>query len=419
MNQVQSWVRGRAPDEQRTDAVPALDDAPFLDWLDPAVQEDPEPVYADLRTRTAVARTPLGATVLRREDVHRLLSDPRLVTAIPYLVRFQGVGQGPLEDMLGATVLAMDGADHTRLRRLVARSFTPRAADRHRPGMRVLVDELVERLAPPGRCEFVADFADHYPVRVICEVLGVPPEDHELFARWGDVLTYVLSLELGAHLEDVERAAAELGAYVDRLVADRQAHPRDDLVTSLVQASEEGDRLSGVELRAMIAGLLFAGYDTTRNQLGHALFTFCQHPEQWDMLGAKPDLAPRAVDEVMRLVGAVSGVPRVTTEDLEVDGWALPAGTVVFLSLASANRDESVFDDPLRFDIAADRPPHLSFGTGPHHCLGANLARAEMEEALRILPTRLRNVRLDGEPIWRTGTGISGPTALPLAFEPA
>jgi cytochrome P450 len=397
--------------------VRALDDAPFLNWLDPAVQADPEPVYAELRTRTAVARTPLGATVLRRDDVHRLLSDPRLVTALPHLVRFQGVADGPMHDMLAATVLAMDGADHTRLRRLVSRSFSPRAADRHRPGMRALVQELVERL-PASRCEFMTDFAHHYPVRVICQVLGVPPEDHHLFARWGDVLTYVLSLELSTHLQEVEEAAAGLSAYVDRLVADRQARPWDDLVTSLVQASEEGDRLSAIELRAMIGGLLFAGFDTTRNQLGQALFAFCQHPEQWEILARNPDLAPRAVNEVMRLVGAVSGIPRVTTEDVDVDDWTVPAGTVVFLSLASANRDESVFRDPLRFDITVDRPPHLAFGGGPHYCLGANLARAEVEEALRILPGRLRNVRLDGEASWRAATGISRPTALPLAFEP-
>jgi cytochrome P450 len=191
------------------------------------------------------------------------------------------------------------------------------------------------------------------------------------------------------------------------------------MVTSLVEASEDGDRLSTLELRAMIGGLLFAGYDTTRNQLGHAVFTFCHHPEQWDLLAAEPDLASRSVDEVMRLVGAVSGVPRITTEDLDIDGWAVPAGTVVFLSLASANRDEAVYDDALAFDITADRVSHLTFGGGPHYCLGANLARAEMEEALRILPRRLRSIRLDAQPSWRENTGISGPSHLPLAFDPA
>jgi len=399
--------------------VRALEDAPFLNWLDPDVQADPEPVYTELRERTAVVRTPLGASVLRREPVHRLLADPRLVTAIPYLVRFQGVDDGPLAELLGATVIAMDGPDHMRLRRLVARSFTPRPADQHRPVMRALVSELLDGFAESGRCEFVTDFADHYPVQVICEVLGVPRKDHPLFARWGEALTYLLSLELSPHLPEVEQAAGELSAYIDLLVDDRRRHPRDDLVTSLVEASEDGDRLSPLELRAMIGGLLFAGYDTTRNQLGHAMFTFCHHPEQWALLAANPDLASQAVDEVMRLVGAVSGVPRITTEDLDVDGWEIPAGTVIFLTVASANRDESAYDDPLSFDITANRAPHLTFGAGPHYCLGANLARAEMEEALRILPTRLRNLRLDDEPSWREGTGISGPTHLPLAFDPA
>jgi cytochrome P450 len=202
-------------------------------------------------------------------------------------------------------------------------------------------------------------------------------------------------------------------------VDDRRARPRDDLVTSLVQASEDGDRLSGTELFSMISGLVFAGYDTTRNQLGQALFTFCHHPDQWARLAAEPELAPRAVDEVMRLAGAVAGVPRATTEDVEVDGWLVPAGTVVFLSVASANRDERAFAEPLRFDITVEREPHLTFGGGPHYCLGVHLARAEMEEALRVLPRRLPDLRLDGEPTWRTGTGISGPSKLPLRFGPS
>ena len=191
------------------------------------------------------------------------------------------------------------------------------------------------------------------------------------------------------------------------------------MVTSLVEASEDGDRLSQAELRAMIAGLLFAGYDTTRNQLGRAMITFCHQPNQWDRLAADPDLAAPSVDEVMRLAGAVVGVPRIATQDLEIGGWAIPAGTLVFLSTASANRDETAYDEAGMFDITADRVPHLTFGGGPHYCLGANLARAEMEEALRILPGRLRDIRLDGQPSWRQGTAISGPSHLPLRFEPA
>jgi len=397
----------------------SLDEAPFVNPFDPAVVADPEPVFDELRREAALARTPLGVSVLHRDAVQALLMDPRLASAVEFLVRVQGIDDGPIADMLGATVIAMDGPDHARLRRLVARSFTPPAADRHRPVMRRLVNELVDDFAYTGRCEFVSAFADHYPVQVICEVLGVPREDHHLFARWGDALTYMLSLQLGAHLDEVEKASEGLSSYVDELVADRAAHPRDDLVTSLVEASEGGDRLSPLELRAMIGALLFAGYDTTRNQLGHALFAFCNHPDQWALLTSDGDLASRGVAEAMRIAGAVTGVPRVATEDVDVDGWLVPANTIVFLSLASANRDDRFVDDPLTFDITKERPPHLTFGGGPHHCLGASLARAEMEEALRILPARLRDVALDGEPEWRIGTGITGPTVLPLRFDPA
>lgn len=408
-----------APREVRT-ARPSdprpLDEAPFLDPFDPEVQANPEPVFDELRARTAVVRTPLGASVLRRDAVNRCLGDVRMVSALPLLAGAQA-GTEELE-MLAQSILAMDGPDHTRLRRLVSRSFTPRAADRHRPMMRSLANQLVDRFAPRGSCEFVSEFADHYPIEVMCEVLGVPREDHSLFARWGDSLTYLLSLELAAHLDEVKQAAEELGEYVDRLVEDRRAHPRDDLVTELVEAHEEEDRLSAEELRTLIAALLFAGYDTTRNQLGHAMFVFTHHTDQWDLLAERPELADQAVNEVMRLHAAVVGTPRVTNAEVEIDGWIIPPGTVVFLSFASANRDAAWFDDPFTFDITVARPPHVSFGGGPHYCLGANLARAEMTEALQILAVRMRGLRLDGEVIWRSDTGITGPSRLPLAFEP-
>jgi cytochrome P450 len=391
----------------------------MLDIFDPVVQADPEPHYADLRSRTAVARKPLGAAILRRAEVRELLADPRFVTSIPFLVSMQGVGDGWVSEMISSSVIAIEGADHTRLRRLVSRSFTPAAAGRHRPTMQALTNELIDGFAETGRCEFVSEFADHYPVQVICEVLGTPREDHDRFARWGNALTWVLSLELGAHLDEIESAASALGTYIEEMVADRREHPREDLVTSLVQASDDGDRLSAVELFSMISGIVFAGYDTTRNQLGQALFTFARHPDQWALLAEQPELAPQAVDEVMRLVGAVSGVPRIALEDAEIDGWLIPAGTVVFASVASANRDESTFDDPLVFDITAEREGHLTFGGGPHYCLGVHLARAEMEEALRILAARLPDLRLDGEPQWRTGTGIAGPDELRLRFRPS
>jgi cytochrome P450 len=399
--------------------VRELSDAPFLNpfALDPSV-DDVDTMVGELREASSVVQTPMGCAVLRRDAAHRAFGDPRLTSVIPVLARLQGMGEGALSELLGSTILALDGADHARLRRLVSASFTPRAADRHRPTMRTLLDQLIDAFQPSGRCELVTDLADQYPVQVICEVLGVPRERHGDFARWGDALTYILSLDLFNHLSEVATAALELSEYLDELIAERQADPRDDLVTSLIQASDEGDRLSPVELRAMIGGLLFAGYDTTRNQLGHGLVLFAQHPDQWSLLAERPELATGAVHEVMRSSSVADGTARMAAEELEIDGWRIPAGTIVMLFIRSANHDPGAFDDPDRFDITREPAvQHLSFGAGPHYCLGANLARAEMEEAFVVMAQRLPGVRLDGDVVWRTDTGIKGPSTLPLAFQ--
>lgn len=395
-----------------------LEQAPYVDIFDPELKESADR-YADLRPDTAVVRTPVGAAVIHFDVVKELLGDRRLISSIPHIIRMQGVTEGRLYDMLASSVISTDGEDHTRLRRLVSRSFTPRAAANHREAMAALVHQLVDTFSAAGHCDFVSQFADHYPVQVICEVLGVPKEDHHLFAEWGNALARSLSFELATYLAEVEAASDALGEYVEGLVADRAAHPRDDLVTSLVQATDDGDRLSDSELFAMIGGLLFAGYDTTRNQLSLAVMLFDEHPDQWSLLAERPDLAPAAVNEVMRLSGAVPGVPRITLEDIEVDGWLIPTGTLVMLSSYSANRDENVYSSAETFDISVPREANLAFGGGPHYCLGASLARAEMEEAFMILPQRMPHLAVDAAPEMRTGSGIIGPMRLDLTFDAA
>ncbi len=281
--------------------------------------------------------------------------------------------------------------------------------------MRETLVALLEPLLGRGECEFMADVADHYPILVMCHLLGVPEEDHDDFATWNKAITWVLSFELGTHREEAEWGMNQLDGYVERLIEDRRQNPREDMITALVQAEEAGDRLSDGELRSMIGGLLFAGFDTTRNQLGLAMALFAEHPEQWSRLAGQPDLVPRAVEEVMRYDGATRATPRLTVEDLEIDGYHLPAGTFLALGTSSANSDPAAYDEPARFDIAVDREPHLTFGGGPHYCL-ANLARAEMQEALTILSARLPEFALAGEPTWRPPIGIFGPETLPLRF---
>lgn len=398
----------------------SLDEAPFLDLFDPGFQSDPEAVIRDLRSQSPVARTVLGATVLTREGVQQVLRNRSAHSSLPNLVRLQGITEGPLYEMTAASLLAQEGDDHTRLRRLVSRSFTPRAADAHRPFMRRLVDELIASFSDRGRCEFMGEFADHYPVQVIAHLMGVPREDHHLFARWGDSLTHLLSLELSSHQEEVKSAQGQLFGYLSDLVALRRRRPEQDLVSELIAARDGEDKLDDRELMSLLGGLLFAGYDTTRNQLGVAMTIFAKRAAEWEALAARPDLAARAVDEVMRFNGVVSVVPRVATEDLQVGGYAIPAGTLLSLSLAAANRDPSVFTDPDRFDLDAPRPEGpISFGAGPHHCLGANLARAEMQEALPRLARAMPGLRVTERPQWRSPLGgIAGPLRLHLAFDP-
>jgi cytochrome P450 len=261
------------------------------------------------------------------------------------------------------------------------------------------------------------DFADRYPVQVIAHLMGVPREDYPLFSRWGNSLTHLLSLELFQHRHEVESAQAEMGAYLTDLVTDRRKSPRDDLVSELIAARDGSDRLNDEELMSLLGGLLFAGYDTTRNQLGVAMTIFSDHLDDWVAIAASPELAPRAVDEVMRVASVVSVVPRITTTDLEIDGWLIPAGTFVSLSLAGANRDPKVYESPDRFDMRIDREAHVSFGGGPHHCLGANLARAEMQEALPLLAAAMPDMQVAEPPEWRSPYGgIAGPIKLLLEF---
>src|SRR5262245_8743606 len=395
-----------------------IDDAPYLDFFTPEFEADPAAAIAALRRQSWLARTPIGVLVIARDKVEALLADSRLRSSLLDFVRLQGLDQGPIYESLARTLLAVDGPDHTRLRKLVSRAFTPRSVEQLRPPMRDLAGSLVGRFAPRGRCEFMSEFADGYPVQIICELLGVPREDHQHFARWSNALTWVLSLELAAHLDEMREAFEGMSTYVEALIQERRRQPREDLLTRLIEAEEGGDHLSLPELQSMIASLLFAGYDTTRNQLGIAMTIFAEQPAQWALLRQRPELAAQAVEEVVRYQGTVSIAPRFAQEELVVDDYVIPAGTVVSLSTAAANHDPGAYAAPERFDITVEREPPLTFGGGAHYCLGANLARAEMQEALVILARDLRNLRLDGAVQWRPRTAIFGPVALPLAFTP-
>jgi len=389
----------------------------FLDLFDAGFQPDAPQVHA-AREACWYARTPLGYAVLRYDEVAALLRDRRLRQGGVESLAAQGITEGLLADWMRMSLLNLEGETHARLRRLVSQAFTPRAVDALRPVMRAVAHELIDGFAARGACEFMAAFADPYPSRIIGALLGIPRERYPQFHGWATDLGLLFSYAVAEHRTRIEAALLGLSACVDDLLAARRAAPGPDLISALIAAEEAGDQLSDTELRVLVTGLVFAGQDTTRNQLGCALATFLEHPDQWALLAEAPALAARAVEEVMRVRPAVPAIWRVATEDFDFNGLRIPAGTFLSLFVAAANTDPRVFG-PDGFDIGRERPAQLTFGGSIHHCLGAPLARVEMAEALPILAARLHAPALAGDVQWRPALGICGPVTLPIRFRAA
>jgi cytochrome P450 len=369
-----------------------------------------------------LVRNEFGYVLTRYEDCVAILRDRRFFSAAGLVAQLEGVTDAEfLRRSERPSILSMEGADHSRLRRLVAPAFTPKAADRLRPFMRAVIKELVDPVAPTGRCELVADVCEPYPIPIICELLGAPKEDWKQFSLWASDLLRIFNGNLAEDFPVIMRAQDELDEYVSRLIDERRSRPADDLLTALIAAEEDGDRLSPSELVSMVEAVIVGGTDTTRNQLGCTVALLARHPDQWALLGRQPDLAARAVEESMRYLGAIRGTARYASDDIEYRDVVFPAGTFVFPSFTGANFDPSAFADPHAFDITKPAPaaPQLTFGSGIHYCLGASLARAELQEALPILARRLPDLALDGEVTWKPESfGIWGPLRLPLAFTP-
>lgn len=395
-----------------------------LPQLDATLLEDRE---ARLSAQSAIARDHwlargnLGYAVVRYDDVVAVLRDKRWHSAASKIAELSGVTDPLYLGRRRESILSAEGDVHTRLRRLVAPAFSPRAADRLRPFMREVMSDLIDAVAAAGRADAAVDLCEPYPIPIICELLGAPREDWQLFSRWATDVLRIFDFNLAQDLPVIMRAQDELDAYTRELIAQRRHQPGEDLLTSLIAAEESGDRLSTDELVIMVEAVIVGGTDTTRNQLGLALALFAEHPDQWSLLAERPDLAPRAVEEVMRFSGAVRGTGRLASEDIVYRDVLFPRGTLLATSMAVANRDTSVFPEPDRFDIEREPvgQPQLTFGSGIHYCLGASLARAELQEALPLLAQRLPGLRVTGPVTYKSAlAGIYGPTSLPIAFDP-
>lgn len=377
------------------------------------------PEYEHLRRENPVPKVELATggeayLICRHADARRVYDDPvfsRTECARPEVPVLLAGSKIP------GVMLNMDIPEHTRLRRLVVQAFTQGAVARFRPRIQTLAEEQLDKLIAAGPpADFVAHVAIPYPARVICEILGVASSDINQLIVW---LEHILSVSRYTP-EQTAAAFGALNAYFADLIAIKRREPADDLVSGLIQARDNDDRLTESELVQMAWLLLGAGFETTANMLPNAIVTLARHPQQWALLRQRPTLVPLAVEELLRYVAvSQAGFERVATVDVELSGVRVPAGSMVLPVPASVNFDSSVFDDPGRFDVTRIRNPHLGFGHGPHRCVGAPLAQAEMDVLLRAILRRapeLRPAVADADLEWKQGMATRALQRLPVTW---
>lgn len=385
--------------------------------------QDPYPLFERLRAEAPVHRavTALGMNVwivTRYEEARAALSDPRLSKdaetgqALFAKHATDPTARREFADGLMKHMLVADPPNHTRLRKLVGRAFTARRVEALRPRIEQIADELLDGMAAAEQTDLIENFAFQLPITVICELLGVPVEDRSDFRGWSNTL---LSNAGG---DVIAQSGVAMVQYLNKLIASKRAEPADDMLTALVEASADEDRLSEAELISMIFLLLVAGHETTVNLIGNGVLALLRNPEQLAALRADDSLLPGAIEEFLRYDGPVKMATfRHTAEPVRIGEVDIPADELVLVSLAAADRDGSKFPDPDRFDITRATNGHLAFGHGIHFCVGAPLARMEGEIAIRKLLARYPNLRLAAEVEqlqWRDSTLMRGVTELPV-----
>ena len=402
---------------------------PGFDYTDPSLRgERFHEAMRECSARGWLASGPYGYIVLDREAGEWWLRTREAIFPGMTIAEIFDVREGPLYEQMRRNILHVNGPDHTRLRSLVNPALSARAVERWRPAMRGFLEGLLADACAAGtgadgvvRCEFVEAFAKPYPSQTIALVMGAPIEDAPRLHHWSNWIQRQFDAEgMATEREGIERAVQEFYEYAEALVAARREDPReDDLISKLIAAEEAGEKLSDVECINLVFNVLVGGVDTTQSQLAHAIRLLAEHPEQWELLARRPQLAEQAVEEALRYEPITPFTARVTTSDVTYRDVKFPQGTVVMVCAYTGNRDlgpeEGAGEE---FDIAADRgrARALTFGAGVHYCLGANLARLELREALEFMAERMHGLRLDGEVEYETIMGIYGLARLPIAF---
>jgi len=371
-----------------------------------------------------LAAGPFGFIVLDREAGEFFLRTKDAVFPGLTIGELFGIVDGPLHEEIVKNIININGEDHRRLRNLVNPALAPRTVDRYRPAMRRFLSDLLGGLPADGRCEFIAAFAKPYPSLVIAEVMGAPLSDATRLHHWSNWIQRQFdATSLVTQRPLIEEAVAEFYEYADQLIESRRRSPGEDLITDLISAVQAGERLSHDELRNLVLNILVGGVDTSQSQLAHAVRLLAAHPEQWQALRADPrGLALAAVDEALRYEPITPFTARITVAEIEFRGVTFPAGSIVLVSAWHANREgigRDEFDITVEADPARHRTRVLTFGAGIHYCVGANLARAEMQEGLAFIAENVESIEPAGEPEFGTPSGIYGLETLPLRLSRA
>ena len=404
---------------------------PVFDPFDPLWASDPFPLYADLRERAPIHRNDLGFWVVAKHaDCLAILRDRR-ASSDSLNVAVERMPAGfrtpiPEGDPMAAMMIEMrpflfrDPPDHTRLRSLVSKAFTPKVVESMRTGTERVVDELLDAALDAGRVDLLEAFAYPLPVRVICDLLGVPLEDQERFKVWSNALARGLDPDFLLTDEVIAargEAAFQFSQYFFELLADRRRHPGDDLLSRLAQAEDGGTVLNEAEMLSTCILLLVAGHETTVNLIAGGTLALLEHPDQLERFRSDPAVQRTAIEEMLRFVSPVQLTGRALTEDCEFGGVEFAAGDFAMLLLASGNRDPDQFEDPERFDVTRSPNNHLGFGFGIHHCLGAPLARMEAQVALAALVRRAPDLALSGDGVtYKHNVVLRGMEALPVTM---
>lgn len=382
-----------------TDTVPVgAPDLPEVDLLGAEYQREPSLVLRRAREVSWIVRTVRGYEVISYDAAQALSVDRGLDSVGPEYYERLGASEEIMWYATQASLPMIEGARHERIRKALQHGFTRRHIDDLRPRMRAVAARLIDRMAGCDPVDLVSGFTHHYPIEVLCALMGIPAQDIPTFSAWTVDLGLLAQYPLEPHMPRIDAAIRGLREYFTGLVAERRTQPGDDFVTSVIEAQRETGALTIDELCGALLNLLFAGHDTTRFQFGWVVRLLIE-AGQWERLGAAPELVPRAVEEAMRLEPSLHVLLRKAVTDIEYGGVTIQAGTLLILNTFAANRDPATFPDPDRFDL--DRPNanrHLTFGRGGHMCLGHALARAEMSEALDLFLRRFPSLRLAETP---------------------